>query len=429
MTDAVGAGAVGRAAMEAGELRHLARRIALTLFVTQSLGSAATIAIFPIVAIIGARLSGRVAWAGVPSACYLLGSALSALLWGQAMDRWGRRAALLGGTTTGAAGAALAGAATIGGSFAVFLLGSLLIGSAIAAVQLARFVAAEVHPPLERGRAIARVVLGGTVGAVTGPLLAGPMAGLAGRAGVDELAGPYGATLVLFTLGAVVIYLWLRPEPRDLARHLGGPPLRSAGASGRGRPTREILRQRPALLAALAMAFGQLTMVMLMVITPLHMRNHQHPLTHISFVISAHVVGMYLFSVVSGRLADRWGRSPVIATGAGVLALAALAAPRSPEVIPLAAALFLVGLGWNLCFVGGSSLLADQLSLEERGRAQGFNDLLIGLSSAGGSLGSGLVFAAVGYATMGLAAAGAALTLLALTLWGRVGHRAAQQPS
>ncbi|MDQ7850513.1 MAG: MFS transporter [Armatimonadota bacterium] len=424
MTDAL-----GTATLELGGLRDRARRITLTLFITQSLGSAATIAIFPIVAIIGARLSGRVAWAGVPATCYLLGSALSAFLWGQVMDRRGRRPALLAGTSTGAAGAALAGAATIGGSFAVFLLGSLLIGSATAAVQLARFVAAEVHPPQERGRAIARVVLGGTVGAVAGPLLAGPMAGLAGRAGVDELAGPYGATLALFALAAAVIFVWLRPEPRDLARHLGSPSLRSAATGAPGRPILEILRQRPALLAVLAMAFGQLTMVMLMVITPLHMRNHQHPLTHISFVVSAHVVGMYLFSVVSGRLADRWGRSPVIATGAGVLTLAALAAPRSPEVVPLAAALFLVGLGWNFCFVGGSSLLADQLSPEERGRAQGFNDLLIGLSSAGGSFGSGLVFAAVGYATMGLAAAGVALTLLALTLWGRFGRRRAFAPS
>ena len=71
-----------------------ARRISLTLFVTQSLGSAATIAIFPIITIIGAKLSGRVAWSGVPATFYLLGSAFSAFIWGQVMDRWGRRAAL-----------------------------------------------------------------------------------------------------------------------------------------------------------------------------------------------------------------------------------------------------------------------------------------------------------------------------------------------
>ncbi len=401
-----------------------ARRISLTLFVTQSLGSAATIAIFPIITIIGAKLSGRVAWSGVPATFYLLGSAFSAFIWGQVMDRWGRRAALLLGTTVGAAGATLAGGAVIIGSFAAYLAGSLLIGSAVAAVQLSRFVAAEVHRPEERGRAISMVVLGGTVGAIAGPLLAGPMANLAARAGVDELAGPYGATLLLFGLSAAVIFLWLRPEPRELARQIGGPAQQSAAASGPGRPIREILRQRPALVAVLAMVFGQLTMAMLMIITPLYMRSHQHPLTHISFVISAHVVGMYLFSVVSGRLADRWGRGPVIATGAGILTLAALGAPLSPDLIPITVALFLVGLGWNFCYVGGSSLLADQLSPAERGRTQGFNDLLVGLSSAAGGLGSGIVFATVGYATMGVVAAGAALILLSLTVWSRVGRRA-----
>ena len=400
-----------------------ARRITLTLFVTQSLGSAATIAIFPIITIIGAKLSGRVAWSGVPATFYLLGSAFSAFIWGQVMDRWGRRATLILGTTVGAAGAALAGSAVIIGSFAAYLAGSLLIGSAVAAVQLSRFVAAEVHRPEERGRAISMVVLGGTVGAIAGPLLAGPMANLAARAGVDELAGPYGATLLLFGLSAAVIFLWLRPEPRELARQIGGPAQQSAAASGPGRPIREILRQRPALVAVLAMVFGQLTMAMLMIITPLYMRSHQHPLTHISFVISAHVVGMYLFSVVSGRLADRWGRGPVIATGAGILTLAALSAPLSPDLIPITVALFLVGLGWNFCYVGGSSLLADQLSPAERGRTQGFNDLLIGLSSAAGGLGSGIVFAAVGYATMGVVAAGTAFILLSLTVWSRVGRR------
>ena len=82
--------------------------------------------------------------------------------------------------------------------------------------------------------------------------------------------------------------------------------------------------------------------------------------------------------------------------------------------MPLAVALFVLGLGWNLCFVGGSTLLADQLTPRERARTQGFNDLLVGLASAAGSLGSGLVFAALGYNVM--AWTGAALALVPLVL-------------
>ncbi len=409
-----------------------ARRITWTLFATQSLASAATIAVWPVLTILGARLSGRATWAGVPPMFYLLGSAFSAPLWGRVMDRLGRRPALILGTIIGALGAAIAGGGAIAGSFVGFLGGSLLIGCAVAAVQLSRFVAAEVHPPEERGRAISTVVLGGTIGAILGPLLGGRMAALAGRAGIDPLVGPYGAPLLLFTLCAATVFILLRPEPRDLAREIAslprardaegasGPPV----AGGTARPVWEILRQRPAFVAVLAMVFGQLTMAMLMVITPLHMRSHQHSLDAIAFVISLHVVGMYLFSVFSGKLADRWGRGPVIAVGAGILMVAALGAPLSPQVVPLSAALFLVGLGWNFCYVGGSSLLADQLSPAERARTQGANDLLVGLASALGSLTSGIVFATVGYATMGLVAAAVALILLSITLGTGIGRRA-----
>ena len=77
---------------------------------------------------------------------------------------------------------------------------------------------------------------------------------------------------------------------------------------------------------------------------------------------------MFAFSVFSGQLADRWGRGPVIITGAATLVLACAAATLSPDVLPLGVALFLLGLGWNFCYVGGSTLLADQLSpLNERG--------------------------------------------------------------
>ncbi len=128
---------------------------------------------------------------------------------------------------------------------------------------------------------------------------------------------------------------------------------------------------------------------------------------------------MYAFSVVSGQLIDRWGRLPVIVAGAVTLIAACLAAPLSPEVLPISVALFLLGLGWNFCYVGGSTLLADQLSPAERARTQGFNDLLIGLTSAVGSLASGVIFATLGYGTMGIIGAVAALVPIGMVVWWR----------
>ena len=361
-------------------------------------------------AIVGAQLSGRPSWAGVPSAVYQAGAALAAVGWGHAMDRFGRRLMLALGLLCGITGASLAGGAVVASSFWILLAGLTLMGAANSALQLARFVAAEVHLPAERGRAIANVVIGGTVGAILGPLLTGPTGRLARALGVDELAGPYSASAVLFLVAALLILARLRPEPREIGRELARVYAPAAGgAEDAARPLRLILRQGPVRAAMATLVLAQVVMVMLMVITSLHMKHHHHPLGSIAAVISSHVVGMFAFSVVSGRLSDRWGRGPTILAGAVGLTLGCLTAPLSPAVVPLGLSLFVLGLGWNLCYVGGSALLADQLAPAERARAQGFNDFVMGAASAAGSLGSGWVFATVGYGAMGVVAASAAL--------------------
>jgi MFS family permease len=396
---------------------NLASKITSTLFLAQSFGSAGFIAVATVSSIVAAQLSGNPAFAGLPSSVYLLGSALAAPALGYGMERAGRRAAMSLGLLLGVAGASLAAKAIIDHSFPIFISGMVLMGVAQASVQLGRFIAAEVHPPSERGRAISNVVIGGTVGAVLGPLLVGPSGQLVNQFGMDELAGPFVVAVVLLFLAGLVIFLRLRPDPREIGREIARLYPAPGTDPTSARPLSVIFRKPAPLTALSVMVFAQVIMVMLMVITALHMRQHQHMLTDVSLVISSHTFGMFAFSVISGRLVDRWGREPVILTGLGTLILACLAAPLSPNVLPLAAALFLLGLGWNFCYVGGSSLLSDHLIPAERARAQGFNDMLIGLVSAAGSFGSGLIFAALGYPSMGMIGAALALLPMTLTVW------------
>jgi len=395
----------------------LARKITMTLFAAQSLGSAGFIAVATVSSIVGAMLSGSPVLAGLPSAVYLLGSALSALILGLVMDRIGRRGGLTLGLLFGVAGSGFAARAIVARSFPLFLFGMGVMGIAQAALQLGRFAAAEVNPPEQRGRAISNVVIGGAVGAVLGPLLVGPTSRLADQAGLDELAGPFGIAMLLFVIAGLVIFVRLRPDPRDLGREIARLYPTPDLNQNQERPLTVIFRQPAPLLALTAMTFGQVVMVMLMVITSLHMKQHQHELSDISLVISSHTFGMFGFSIFSGRLADRWGRGQVILVGSATLVLACLAAPLSPDVLPLAVSLFLLGLGWNFCYVGGSSLLADHLMPSERARAQGFNDLMIGLASAMGGLASGVVFSAVGYGLMGSIGAVFAVVPAAMTAW------------
>ena len=110
--------------------------------------------------------------------------------------------------------------------------------------------------------------------------------------------------------------------------------------------------------------------------------------------------------------------------GAGTLVLACILAPLSAEVLPLSGALFLLGLGWNFCYVGGSALLSDQLSHAERAKTQGANEWLLGVATATASLGAGLVFALTSFTTIGILGAALALVPVGLTGWWLIRNRA-----
>jgi MFS family permease len=402
--------------------KALARKIVWTLFTAQCFGSAGFLASSTVNTIVGAKLTGQPALAGVPSAVYQVGVAVTAFIWGFGMERLGRRGGLTLGLLLGSVGAVIAAGAVMNSAFIIFLLGLVFMGAANSALNLARFAAAEVSLPEERGRAISNVVVGGAAGTFIWPFLSTTVGPLFQRFGIDELAWPYLVALVLLAISALITFLLLRPDPAEIGRALAAQATAEKTAIP-ALPTRtvwEIFRQPAAFVAMMSMVFGQAVMVMVMTITSLHMEDHNHSVPDISLVISSHVFGMYAFSLISGRLADRFSRGPVIMMGAATLILACLVAPLSPDVLPMSVALFLLGLGWNFCYVGGSSLLSDQLSPDERAHTQGFNDLLIGSVSALGSLGSGVVFAALGFSVMGLAGAVVALVPLTLVLWWQV---------
>ncbi len=170
------------------------------------------------------------------------------------------------------------------------------------------------------------------------------------------------------------------------------------------------------------MVFGQVVMVLVMSVTSLHMHNHNHGLGELSLVIMAHTLGMFGVSIFTGPLADRIGRPRTIAGGAALLIAGSLLAPISLRTEWLALALFLVGLGWNLCYIAGSTLLSDILAPSERGSVQGANELVVNLASAASSLSSGLILALLGYTALGLAGAALSLAPLALAGWHSLGR-------
>lgn len=397
---------------------HSARqRITATLFVSQSLFSAAIIASFTLMPIIAAQLSGSESTAGVPNTLIFVGRAAAAFPVGWLMDRVGRRLGLSLGYLLAVLGSLLAALSVVEGSFIGFCMGALLVGMGRGASEQGRFAAAEVHVPQRRAKVIGLIVFAGTIGSIGGPALVDLSGRLALGFGVAEMAGPYFVAAGLLFLALSLVFLLLRPDPLHIGRLLATPQEDAKEVVAMERPLRQIFKSSTVQLAVAAMVIGQLVMTLIMVITPLHMDHNNHTTGAISGVIMAHTLGMFGLSSVTGWLIDRFGRIPMIVAGALILVVASLLAPVSANVFMLALALFLLGLGWNFCFVAGSSLLSDALASHERGRAQGASEMMVALASGAGSLSTGAVFSAGGIIAVSGVGLAFALALIAAAAW------------
>lgn len=397
------------------ELARLRRRSLWALVAGVAFGSIGHIAAVTVATIVARDISGDTAWTGAPGATVVLGAALGAVTLSQVMVRRGRRIGLAAGYGVGVLGALVATGAVMAASLPVLLVGTALIGFGNASNQLSRYVAADLFPPDRRASAIGTVVWGATFGAIVGPNLAAPAAELGGTIGLPSLGGAYLVPVVFVGFAGILTLVALRPDPYDLAdassRHDHPDHDRSVSTS-----VRAVLRRPNVPVAMVALVTGQVVMVLIMTMTPLHMTAHGHDLGAVGIVLSGHTFGMFGLSPISGRLTDRFGSVPVIlaglATTAGSSVLAAIA--PSDGGIVLFVALFLLGYGWNLGYVAGSSLLTRGLTLGERTRLQGLTDALIWSSAAAASLTSGVVVAAASYATLGLL--GAALVVVPVWL-------------
>lgn len=371
------------------------------LFAGVALLNTATVGLSTAATLIVAAGSGP-GWSGLPSVASVLGTAAGALGAGLLLPAHGRRRVLVSGYGVAAAGALIAFAAALATSVVPLLLGILLVGIGNGGAQLSRYLAADLYPEERRGRALSTVVWAGTVGALVGPALMAPAADVVTALGWPSLSGPV-AVAVLATAGAALAASLL---PRDV------PPPREPVVTPVVAPVRSAAVVKPLV----AMVAAQLTMVAVMTMTPLQLESHGHGLDVVGWVLSAHMIGMFALAPLSGRIADRWGPRVTVNAGLGVLALSTATAIAAPTAHSsgLPVALFLLGYGWNLVFVGGSAQLSRDLEPQTRNRVRGFVDAVVWSASALAGLGSGQLFAGGGYGLV--AVVGGVLALLPLAL-------------
>jgi MFS family permease len=356
----------------------------------------------------GLSLAPYIGLATLPVTCWVLGGAIGTMPASLHMKRVGRQRGLMSGTLWGVVGALICATAIWLQSFWLLCFGTLVWGVYNAYGQYYRFAAADVASVDFKATAISLVLAGGLVGGILGPT--------ASRWTIELLAPKF--------MGAYLVLIGFAIATMILLRYIRIPTPSAAEQAAKGRPLREIAAQPKYILAVASGAIGYGVMNFLMTSTPIAMQVCGHPYGDAAFVISSHIIGMFAPSFVTGPLIKRVGALPVMFVGA-LLNFAAIGIALSGiAVAQFWWALFILGVGWNFLYIGGTTLLTQTYRPEERARAQGTNEQAIFIMMAISSVSSGLTVTTAGWERVNLFALPLVATVLIGIVWFALHERA-----
>lgn len=368
------------------------------LAIAQMLAASGLTVVVILGGIVGADLAQKPSWATVPLSLAIVATALTTVPATMLMRRIGRRPGFIIGALVGVCGGVVAAQGVSRESFELFCIGTMLIGSSAAFTQQYRFAAAESVEPEQVSRAISRVLIGSLGAAIIGPQLA-----LAGRSWTStQYAGSF-LTVSLLYLAALTVLSRLKL-----------PALSAVGNRADDASAGSVLAHPHFRIAVFSSAVAYAVMSFIMTAAPISMhRLDHHSLEATTWVIQSHVLAMYLPSLVSGRIIARYGERPVMLWGGALLASCAAVSLVGHHVMHYWWGLVLLGAGWNLLFVAGTTLLARQLCGADRHRAQAINEFTVFGSQACASLLAGLAVQHIGWQMLNLAT----LPLLAIMMF------------
>jgi len=360
------------------------RNVWILVFAQALLGSQMPM-IFTIGGLAGQMLTTNLCFATLPISMIVLGSMIAATPLSWFMQVYGRRAGFLLGAAAGATGAAICAYGLYNASFAIYLFGSLITGIYMSAQGFYRFAAADTASDTFRPKAISYVMAGGLLAAIIGPQL-GNYSSMA--FGAIPFMGTYLTVMALNIVGSI-LFLFL-----DIPK----PPVPAHDAP-RGRSRLDLLKTPVVAVAIISAMVSYALMNLVMTSTPLAvvgcgvggeteipawiegvvpagtMRDQFQFIA--GYVVTAHVLAMYVPSFFTGHLIARHGAEKIVALGLLILAGAGAVALMGVDLEHFFVALILLGIGWNFGFIGATTMLAGSHAPHERGRVQGMNDLIV----------------------------------------------------
>lgn len=389
----------------------------LVLFFAQLVFGTGTVLLVTVGGVVGSLLASDKSIATLPMVFFVVGTAVTTIPAALIMQRIGRRYGFCGSALLGCLGALLGAQAVQLGSFSLFCVAASFIGMTMAFAQQFRFAATESVTESGAAYAVAFVLFGSIGGAFLGPALAGLTSDASVAAGFKS-AFQWAAGFYLVASGVLFLYRSALPEDA---------PVSAAPA----RPLLQIVQNPLFVIAVLAGVVGQGIMVYLMTATPLSMHVVDgHSMADTGAVIRAHVIAMYLPSLITAPLIARFGAQRLMFVGVLANLLTLAFGLSGQAVMHYWWALVLLGIGWNFLFIGGTTLLVQNYAASERFKAQAFNDFSVFGVSAFASLLAGTLMFQLGWQAVLYSAMPFLLAMMGILLWSlRISRRQVPDPA
>ncbi|AFX99035.1 major Facilitator Superfamily protein [Candidatus Endolissoclinum faulkneri L2] len=288
----------------------------------------------------------------------------------------GRRLGFITGVFIGMTGAFIGISAIFSINFLLFCIASTLIGSFHGFAVLYRYAAADTSPNNFRSQAISLVLTGGVLAAIIGPEIA--------KASYDwfapiMFAGNFLAIAALQAITLVFLAFLRIPRPNVIIN------------SQYCRPLLEIARQPKFFVAVISAMVGYSSMTFIMTATPLVMEKCGFSFRQSTSVIQWHSIGMFLPSLFTGSLINTLGVIRIMLAGVITYLICIAINFSGVELLQFFSSMILLGIAWNFLFIGGSTLLTESCSINEREKIQGFGDFLVFSASTFATLFSGYI--------------------------------------
>jgi MFS family permease len=384
------------------------KRNTLLLFVTQALVATGS-QLFPALGgLIMLRFTDALALVGLTYSIRRIANALMSYPAGKLADARGRKPVLYLGLLMLGVGSIMVYYSLAADSYLFFIGGLVVGGLAMGTLGQITVAAIDMYPLAQRGEGVSYVLSGRSIGSIGSPILVWATTSYAASRSLDGLGVPWIIPPVLMVFCGALIY-FIRPDPLEIAEDKGRfyPEVeveRRVTSDVPKTSMSSLLRKYPVIVAIINGTLALAVMTMIMALSSVILKQYNYGLTMISVAIALHSLGMYGFSTVFGRIADRRGRKLMFIVGSIVLAFSGLITPLTSDYWNITGGLFLVGLGWSAVNVGSTAMMGDSVPPTSMGQIMGIHQLVGGALSLfiptfGGIIAEDYGFPAIGVAS------------------------------